>query len=172
MEPERSKPLHNFSMPRLKWGNQRLLRCINLTTSTPTHQPSSNNKRKLPLPFSNTIDDINAVREKLMIDLRLAANNLKVSIFDQRSNLGSPKKKKNKLVEASKEKMVNGRREFCVSLTKEEVDQDFWALVGTKPPRRPKKRPRILQRQLDTLFPGLWLTEVNAESYKVPDDPE
>ncbi|KOM52803.1 hypothetical protein LR48_Vigan09g146200 [Vigna angularis] len=27
--PERSKPLHNFLLPYLKWGTQRLLRCVN-----------------------------------------------------------------------------------------------------------------------------------------------
>ncbi|KOM37332.1 hypothetical protein LR48_Vigan03g071300 [Vigna angularis] len=27
--PERSKPLHNFSLPCLKWRTQRLLRCVN-----------------------------------------------------------------------------------------------------------------------------------------------
>ncbi|GFZ16070.1 hypothetical protein Acr_25g0004790 [Actinidia rufa] len=28
--PERSKSLHNFDMPRLNWGTQRLLRCMNV----------------------------------------------------------------------------------------------------------------------------------------------
>nr|KYP69713.1 hypothetical protein KK1_008914 [Cajanus cajan] len=66
----------------------------------------------------------------------------------------------------------NERVKFSVSLSKEEVEQDFWALVGTRPPRRPRKRPRIVQRQLNTLFPGLWLAEVTAESYKVAEVPE
>ncbi|CAL0312432.1 unnamed protein product [Lupinus luteus] len=229
MLPKRSNPLHNFSMPRLKWGNQRVLNCINFST----HQPSSlhhrsmnqtensfHNSKKRKTLLSNNIDDnlnnINAVREKLMIDLRVAAKNLKVSIFDENAtagesasanpmpwnlrtrraacktlnceeqrNLNFPvkvieavvsKEKRNKKnverVEKNQKLMINGRREFCVSMTKEEIQQDFWALAGTKPPRRPKKRPKIVQRQLDTLFPGLWLTEVNADSYKVSDDPE
>ncbi|WVZ23963.1 hypothetical protein V8G54_002507 [Vigna mungo] len=106
------------------------------------------------------------------------------------------KKKKMKIEEKTK---------FSVSLTKEEVEHDFCALLGTKPPRRPKKRPRIVQKNLDviipltpsimnyihafflvilfnfwlgfvsflqTLFPGLWLSEVTAESYEVPEVPE
>jgi len=51
-----------------------------------------------------------------------------------------------------KKKMVvtgNERVKFSVSLSKEDVEQDFWALVGTRPPRRPRKRPRIVQRQLN-----------------------
>jgi len=102
------------------------------------------------------------------------------------------KKKKTKIQEKTK---------FSVSLTKEEVEHDFWALVGTRPPRRPKKRPRIIQKNLDviipltpsiinyihafflvilfnfvsflqTLFPGMWLSEVTAECYEVAEVPE
>ncbi|KAJ8501259.1 hypothetical protein OPV22_011811 [Ensete ventricosum] len=61
------------------------------------------------------------------------------------------------------------RRKFSISLSREEIDRDFWVLKGTKPPRRPKKRPRIVQRRLDSLFPGLWLSEVTPETYKVDD---
>lgn len=71
-----------------------------------------------------------------------------------------------------KKNQINDKNKFSVSLSNEEVEQDFWALVRTKPPRRPKKRPKLVQRQLDTLFPGLWLNEVTAESYKVHDVPE
>lgn len=121
-----------------------------------------------------------------MIDLRVAANNLKVSIFEdtvaahddnprpwnlrtrraackapnreeQRNHLDSPmkvieaKEKENpKTVEKKKKKnRINEKNKFSVSLSKEEVEQDFWALVGTKPPRRPKKKPKLVQRQLD-----------------------
>ncbi|KAK7314571.1 hypothetical protein VNO77_33097 [Canavalia gladiata] len=198
MGPERSKPLHNFSLPCLKWGTQRLLRCVNAERSSKLEAPQMNNKRK-------NDDNIDAVREKIMGDLRVAAKKLKVSIFEdggeeasgaavnampwnlrtrraackapppheeeqQRrffhvTSSPSPVKEKNKVT-------LNETPKFSLSLSKEEVEQDFWALVGTRPPRRPKKRPRIVQRQLNTLFPGLWLGEITAESYKVPDVPE
>ncbi|KAK1552792.1 hypothetical protein Q3G72_023552 [Acer saccharum] len=61
------------------------------------------------------------------------------------------------------------RPKFSMALSKKEIEEDFMELVNHRPPRRPKKRPRIVQRQLDTLFPGLWLTEVTADSYKVPE---
>ena len=41
------------------------------------------------------------------------------------------------------------RPKFSVSLSREEVRDDFMAMVGTRPPRRPKKRARIVQKQLD-----------------------
>ncbi|KAL6543780.1 hypothetical protein OROGR_010277 [Orobanche gracilis] len=61
------------------------------------------------------------------------------------------------------------RAKFSVSLSKREIEEDFFSIAGHRPPRRPKKRARIIQKQLDTLFPGLWLTEVTPDMYKVPD---
>ncbi|KAK7409828.1 hypothetical protein VNO78_00168 [Psophocarpus tetragonolobus] len=46
----------------------------------------------------------------------------------------------------------------------------FLALLSARPPRRPKKRLRIVQKHLNTIFPGLWLDEVTAESYKMADE--
>uniref|UniRef100_A0A0A9DLN2 DUF1639 domain-containing protein n=1 Tax=Arundo donax TaxID=35708 RepID=A0A0A9DLN2_ARUDO len=62
------------------------------------------------------------------------------------------------------------RAPFSVSLTAEEIEEDIYALTGARPRRRPRKRPRVVQRQLDSLFPGLWLTEITADAYQVPDD--
>ncbi|XP_008812761.2 uncharacterized protein LOC103723583 [Phoenix dactylifera] len=59
------------------------------------------------------------------------------------------------------------RRKFAISLSREEIEEDFLLFKGTKPPRRPKKRQRIAQKQLDSLFPGLWLSEVTLDSYKI-----
>ncbi|CAI8605075.1 unnamed protein product [Vicia faba] len=66
----------------------------------------------------------------------------------------------------------NKKMKFSLTLTKKEIEEDFMKMVGHRPPRRPKKRPRIVQRQMDTLFPGMWLSEVSADAYKVPDGPE
>ncbi|KAK2650762.1 hypothetical protein Ddye_018251 [Dipteronia dyeriana] len=46
---------------------------------------------------------------------------------------------------------------FSIALSKEEIEADILAITGSKPTRRPKKRPRNVQRQLDNLFPGLCL---------------
>ncbi|KAI9113723.1 hypothetical protein K1719_014974 [Acacia pycnantha] len=227
--PKRSsKPLHNFSFPCLKWGNQRFLRCVKASTNEA--QPSSfdrgssrflsnlgnsqhrqnnrlpSNPKRKSNPHEDAEINIEAVREKLLIDLRVAAKKLKVSILEEgavedetaanarpwnlrtrRAACKAPHEEERKYnssslptkvaeVAVTKENTVsdakNEKTKFSVSLSKEEIEEDFLAMVGTRPPRRPKKRPRIVQRQLDTLFPGLWLTEVTAESYKVPDGPE
>lgn len=158
MEAERSKGLHNFSMPRLKWGNQRFLRCVKEEEQEQEQE------------------DIVAVRKKLMIDLKVTADNLKLSILQQEggnnnnNNLDDPNPSKpwnlrrtrrasctnnkqaqppNQDNDKNKKNEKRGSRSFCVSLSKDEIQQDFWTLLRTKPPRRPKKRPRILQKQLD-----------------------
>ncbi|KAL6848986.1 hypothetical protein ACP4OV_021569 [Aristida adscensionis] len=62
------------------------------------------------------------------------------------------------------------RAPFSVQLTAEEIEEDIYALTGARPRRRPRKRPRAVQRQLDSLFPGLWLTEITADAYRVPEE--
>lgn len=41
------------------------------------------------------------------------------------------------------------RRKFSIPLSRKEIEEDFLLFKGTKPPRRPKKRQRIVQKQLD-----------------------
>uniref|UniRef100_A0A5B6ZC79 DUF1639 family protein n=1 Tax=Davidia involucrata TaxID=16924 RepID=A0A5B6ZC79_DAVIN len=277
MAPERSRPLHNFTLPRLKWGNQRFLRCmkVNANGQTSANRRSSaseaesdglNRNRggnevikrrssnateslnKSPLkpiggdsvrPSNKDQDNsgIEAVREKLMYDLRLAADKMKVSILEEKeyeelnlvrpwnlrtrraackapnesgggggggmgANLRSEELQRNNCNSSllrpespmamamakssrlrglaaaatttqSMEKSENGQRaKFSISLRRKEVESDFLAMAGIRPPRRPKKRPKIVQKQLDSIFPGLWLTEITSETYKVPDFPE
>ncbi|KAJ8562989.1 hypothetical protein K7X08_031441 [Anisodus acutangulus] len=62
------------------------------------------------------------------------------------------------------------RVKFSVTLSRREIEEDFMAMVGHRPPRRPKKRAKLVKKNLDTLFPGLWLSEITADLYKVPDD--
>ncbi|CAN4075594.1 unnamed protein product [Withania somnifera] len=62
------------------------------------------------------------------------------------------------------------RVKYSVPLSRREIEEDFIAIIGHRPPRRPKKQARLVQKKLDTLFPGLWLTEITADLYKVPED--
>ncbi|KAK1698929.1 hypothetical protein QYE76_015626 [Lolium multiflorum] len=56
---------------------------------------------------------------------------------------------------------------FSLQLSKEEIDDDFLAMTGRKPPRRHKRRTKSVQRQIDALCPGKSLPEVNRDRYKV-----
>lgn len=72
-------------------------------------------------------------------------------------------------VTASPSSEKKERAKFSVSLTRQEIEEDFLAMAGRRPPRRPQKRAKYIQKNLDTLFPGLWLTEITADMYKVPE---
>lgn len=47
------------------------------------------------------------------------------------------------------------KRASSVAMSKEEIVDDFAAIRGTRPPRRPKKRSRTVQRQLDVRISDL-----------------
>ncbi|PSR84944.1 Pecanex-like protein, partial [Actinidia chinensis var. chinensis] len=231
---ERSKPLHNFTMPCLRWGNQKLLRCMNVN---PTADRTENNSigcriesfKKSPSPAvagfgrsglrseagSDGDGGIKAVGAKLMVDIQAAADKMNVAIpteglkesppavaaaegeaarpwnlrtrratckardggggrgdgakslrIEERKLDFSPLRSESKSSRMCKERE---RAKFSISLSRREIAEDFWAMTGHRPHRRPKKRPKIVQKQLDSLFPGVWLTEVTADDYKVAD---
>ncbi|RVW97299.1 hypothetical protein CK203_025897 [Vitis vinifera] len=56
-------------------------------------------------------------------------------------------------------------KKFSITLSREEIEEDFLKMTGSKPPRKPNKRPKNVQKVLDNLTPGLWLHEVNPSSY-------
>ncbi|WJZ82483.1 hypothetical protein VitviT2T_002240 [Vitis vinifera] len=63
------------------------------------------------------------------------------------------------------------KRKFWISLSREEIEEDIFVMTGSKPARRPKKRAKNVQKQLDNVFPGLWLVGVTPDSYRLPDAP-
>ncbi|KAL7158432.1 hypothetical protein ABFS83_02G143100 [Erythranthe nasuta] len=56
-----------------------------------------------------------------------------------------------------KKKEIHKKPILTIALTKREIEEDIYALTGAKPARRPRKRPKNVQKQLDMVFPGLWL---------------
>ncbi|GAV74304.1 DUF1639 domain-containing protein [Cephalotus follicularis] len=272
--PERSKPLHNFTLPcSLKWGNQKYLRCMKVddssTTSTVDHQnqqrllhrqrrsPSNKNNNnhnnnsvsiittrrqvRILRDAQNGVvggdgmeeeeEGIEAVREKIMKDLKTAADKMKDAILREGEQVSQEKEEGSAADEVEEEEeeeeevrpwnlrtrrsackapigaqqggegpsysyhnnhnnkgykidhemkfttttnttgnstpVKDKKTKFAVALTKKEIEEDFRKMVGQRPHRRPKKRPRAVQKQLDTLFPGLWLSEVTPDSYRV-----
>ncbi|KAL3817996.1 hypothetical protein ACJIZ3_003901 [Penstemon smallii] len=64
------------------------------------------------------------------------------------------------------------KRKVWISLSREEIEEDVYALTGGKPARKPKKWPKNVQKTLDNLFPGMYLVGVAADSYRVHDGQE
>lgn len=257
MGPERSKPLHNFSLPcGLKWGNQKFLRCVKEDSDEEMSRSELIGRRretgvverhrtKFRSVNGDSGEGIEAVREKLMIDLQTEADKMKDAILreglDSPAPAPAPATTMNVKVDVSDaaavgdlsrpwslrtrraacnepngvlagagaggsggSKEMNGlpplktennkssrfrsefsggvtagascsgekrqRVKYSVPLSRKEIEEDFMAMIGHRPPRRPRKRAKLVQKNLDTLFPGLWLTEITADLYKVPED--
>ncbi|KAL6007517.1 hypothetical protein ACLOJK_033015, partial [Asimina triloba] len=64
------------------------------------------------------------------------------------------------------------KRKLSVALLKEEIEEDFFLMMGCRPAMRRKKRSRKVQRQLDLTFPGLWLFDITVKTYKIPESHE
>ncbi|KAL4341378.1 hypothetical protein GQ457_08G013680 [Hibiscus cannabinus] len=54
-----------------------------------------------------------------------------------------------------------------ITLSSKEKEEDFMAMKGCKPPQRPKKRAKVIQRSLLLVSPGTWLTDMCQERYEV-----
>ncbi|KAL6010856.1 hypothetical protein ACLOJK_001298 [Asimina triloba] len=225
-----SKPhpsLHNFSLPPLKWGKQRLLRCMktNPHRRTPSTAPdcrslpsdaesvdhtSPNRSASFHTPATPspreksrdlpTDDGIEEVRAKLMDHLRTAADRMSYKVPEggeeestaaEALNLrpwnlrtrratckapadngggggggarpvwGSLRSKglvvAGEVQDVEKEEEEKKSKKFLISLARDEIVEDFFIMTGSKPARRPKKRARIVQRQVDAVFPA-WST--------------
>ncbi|XVF51793.1 hypothetical protein PTKIN_Ptkin04bG0213000 [Pterospermum kingtungense] len=61
------------------------------------------------------------------------------------------------------------KRKLWIALSREEIEEDIFVMTGSRPSRRPKKRSKNSQKQLDSVFPGLWLVGTTADAYRVAD---
>lgn len=63
------------------------------------------------------------------------------------------------------------KRKFWIALSKDEIEEDIFVMTGSRPNRRPRKRAKNVQKQMDNVFPGLWLVGITADAYRVADTP-
>ncbi|GAU20176.1 hypothetical protein TSUD_352400 [Trifolium subterraneum] len=68
------------------------------------------------------------------------------------------------------ERPLMDKRELVISLTKEEIEHDFILMTGEKPPKKPIRRSKAVQKNLDDIFPGMHLTNITPERYRVNDN--
>ncbi|KAJ1284791.1 hypothetical protein BS78_03G232200 [Paspalum vaginatum] len=54
-----------------------------------------------------------------------------------------------------------------ISLSRKEKEDDFLAMKGTKLPQRPKKRAKNVDKSLQFVFPGMWLSDLTKGRYEV-----
>ncbi|XP_073312934.1 uncharacterized protein [Primulina huaijiensis] len=68
------------------------------------------------------------------------------------------------------EKKVKKKLSVSIALSKTEIEVDIFSMTGSKPRRKPKKRAKNIQKQVDYVFPGMWLISITPDSYKVSEN--
>lgn len=81
--------------------------------------------------------------------IAVAGNSVTGKGFIIDSPLRSESSKSPRLRENEDDTTQQARPKLSVALSKKEIEEDFMALVSHRPPRRPKKRSRYVQKQLD-----------------------
>ncbi|KAL9999641.1 hypothetical protein Hdeb2414_s0468g00900071 [Helianthus debilis subsp. tardiflorus] len=127
-----ARSMHNFSLPSLKWGCRRLL----------SH--TSNHAAKYTIQDVQTEDN----NSKVVSDVDATDGDVKPwNLRPRRSPMIN-----NHRVSSSygtENEDCNKKRKLWISLSKEEIEEDVYALTGSKPARRPKKRNKTVQKQVD-----------------------
>ncbi|KAL4565686.1 hypothetical protein LXL04_029789 [Taraxacum kok-saghyz] len=211
--PKHQQPLHNFSLPFLKWGQRTQINnhCRRRYRNFPLTDSDLNNCRK-PHRFHNrsskeakrTVDEETGgvLLERgdttgKSSDVATAADgdvkpwNLRPRRFVINTGDGngafvgansaksgwllrgvasatSAAADEEKMKEKEKEEdQMKKKRRLWISLSKEEIEEDVYAFTGSRPARRPKKRNRTAQKQVDNVFPGLYLVGISADSYRL-----
>lgn len=168
--PERSKLLHNFTLPYLRWGHQRSLRCVNLPSSSSSPPSPDHGERRRNLSIDLVCDGKPALGNGGGEEAEARPWNLRT----RRAACNEPGGGDDPTTTTTTTRMIitneiggvkrggegggdgSEKLKFSVCLLREEIEEDFTALIGKKPPRRPKKRPRLVQKQM------------NVINYKVP----
>ncbi|WCJ22984.1 hypothetical protein M5689_005037 [Euphorbia peplus] len=130
----------------------------------------------------NINDNLTPKKNNLVIEEPKENSNLKSKRLLEKSVAVAGKKEKAKrrkensnlkskrLLEKSvavPEKKEKAKR-LCISLTKDEIEEDIMLITGGKPIGNPKKmKSRAAKRILDLNFPGLMLCHINPNSYNL-----
>lgn len=201
--PMKSQPLHNFSLPFLKWGAPHPNRTRTPPPTESDHNDSTRHQRvvgsrssraqRLSFPSSSTNPQNDAVEtpqrqralsaEKAIKEPAAAETeeveeeeeeegevvgkpwNLRprkvqealvgMTVFDNRgdNNVNTKAPKSTRLREMVESRGNNGEKKeknkFWVTLSREEIEEDIFIMTGSRPARRPRKRPKNVQKQLD-----------------------
>jgi hypothetical protein len=154
--PSSRARLHDFSFLTLSWGTHRVLRCSKsgpgsspspASPETPSpdkeraHRPEGGGSLPQRQRFAQRPWNLRTRRSATAAPTRQAGS-------DEESE--AAERAPPPTVEAKK-------RALSIALSKQEIAEDFAAIRGTRPPRRAKKRPRTVQRQLDVRISDLRL---------------
>nr|XP_043629396.1 uncharacterized protein LOC122600706 [Erigeron canadensis] len=186
-----NKPLHNFSLPFLKWG-QRIH--INHRRRNRSNSPHTDSDSDFNKPHSNQTNEdvlVNTTENNKLLPENGGGGDVVGTAVDgdvKPWNLRPRRLVTGSGGDGNGVKSVRGgvgvvavtaaataeeeedrskKRRLWISLSKEEIEEDIYAFTGSKPARRPKKRSKIAQKQVDNVSPGLYLVGISSDSYRV-----
>ncbi|KAL5563621.1 hypothetical protein UlMin_033368 [Ulmus minor] len=168
----------------LQWGNRKRLRCSKAKKDQNSNGKSSEclDKKK------NTSRVVSAVKESSPLHERLNNKSSNLGMNNRKSSVTSPEKEDRYYTTRGSVGLdENGGKvlgldhhghggdskknivwpKLFLSLSSKEKEEDFLAMKGCKPPQRPKKRAKLLQRSLLLVMPGTWLSDLCQERYEV-----
>lgn len=142
--PVKTKNLHNFSLPCLKWAHKN---STSRHRTRPHNNPSSQPETDPNTPTQNdpqqALDDSSAkpwnLRPRKSVLSQTAAFEAPAVESDDCGGKGG----------AQKSERRDKKMKLWITLSREEIEEDIYSMNGTKPARRPKKRTKTAQKQVD-----------------------
>ncbi|KAJ4822516.1 hypothetical protein Tsubulata_023252 [Turnera subulata] len=161
----------------LKWGSRKKLRRVKVKKA---RNSANKSKPTDPLPRKKLTSRAATATGKqspsrLIKNSDLLTNNRKPSplspekedrYYTTRGSLGLDDSSK-VLIDNLKEEKGPVWPKLFIALSNKEKEEDFMAMKGCKPPQRPKKRAKLIQRTLLLVSPGAWLSDLCQERYEV-----
>ncbi|XP_078431192.1 uncharacterized protein LOC144703005 [Wolffia australiana] len=169
--PEEDKPRSmpppdfaaSFASPSLRWACKKRLRCLQSDPSisgntSPSPSPNRRSSRSRSRNRSPCEDDDDGDK----IRIRSA------EVGSRPIPLAGGRSLRSALPEMEKKK-IGGRVELWLSLSRDEIEEDFLWMTGSKPPRRSRRRDKsAFDNLLLAVFPGSWLpNKISAARYRV-----
>ncbi|KAK4773554.1 hypothetical protein SAY87_028573 [Trapa incisa] len=179
----------------LQWGNRKRHRCVKVKSKDHRAAPTSVNQNQSNLtPSKLSSDSLARKRNSSVINTKKdsfsqsphrgvtrnsdpSANKRKPSqhspekedrFYTTRGSVGADES--SKMLSDHKAKNDKGAvvwPKLFLSLSSKEKEEDFMAFKGCKPPQRPKKRAKLIQRSVLLACPGTWLADLSHERYEV-----
>ncbi|KAM0889502.1 hypothetical protein ACQ4PT_027662 [Festuca glaucescens] len=172
-QPHRRR-LHSFSFPTLSWGTHRLLRCAKNPASSPPpaapDTPSPDKEKARPSADGAAAGAAGSPQQRppqRPWNLRTRRSATVAPRAFGTDDAPDAAAAADRATPPARHAEASSKRGFSIVLSKEEIADDFALFRGTRPPRRPKKRPRTVQRQIDSMCPGFCLADVTPETYKI-----
>ncbi|CAA7410435.1 unnamed protein product [Spirodela intermedia] len=186
---------HKFTFPSASWSGQRLYRCRTADPSaaafSAVHRPGGDlhgaeeaigdiATAKAPIQAANLIGNNDVEPSPATVRPEAARPwNLRkrravckepspapAEAMKRGQGNGQPAARLSERIPRMKKTAEKERTKLFRELSRAEVEEDFIRMTGSKPPRRPKKWPKAVQKRLEALTPGFQLTEITLDMYK------